>query len=63
MYANRARNIKNKAIKNEEMSTDVVWLQAQVLKLRAELRAIKSASPTLSDGTLLSYLLTITTVE
>ena len=41
MYAARARNIKNRATKNEEMSTDVVWLQTQVMKLRAEVKAMK----------------------
>ncbi|KAI8052140.1 P-loop containing nucleoside triphosphate hydrolase protein [Syncephalis plumigaleata] len=37
-YANRARNIKNKVSLNEEMSTDIGYLQAQVTKLRAEVK-------------------------
>jgi hypothetical protein len=49
-YANRARNIKNKAVLNEELSQDVDQLHAQIAKLRSELRAFKGQSIT-SDGT------------
>jgi predicted nucleic acid-binding Zn-ribbon protein len=53
-YANRARNIKNVANKNEEMSNDIPWLQQQVTKLRAELKALKerggAGTPPCSDG-------------
>lgn len=41
-YANRARNIRNRMVKNEEMSTDVTWLQAQVMKLREELKGARA---------------------
>ncbi|KAI9229049.1 MAG: P-loop containing nucleoside triphosphate hydrolase protein, partial [Piptocephalis tieghemiana] len=45
-YANRARNIKNKATLNESISstTDVDFLQAQVARLKAELRKFKGMS-------------------
>jgi polyhydroxyalkanoate synthesis regulator phasin len=53
-YANRARNIKNRAVVNEKEDgwDDVEWLQAQVTRLRKDLKALKdggaSASTTLS---------------
>jgi hypothetical protein len=42
-YANRARNIKNRAIINEKEEgwDDVEWLQGMVTRLRKELKAIK----------------------
>ncbi|PFH54245.1 hypothetical protein AMATHDRAFT_135365 [Amanita thiersii Skay4041] len=42
-YANRARNIKNRAIINEreEGWDDVEWLQATVTRLRKELKSLK----------------------
>ncbi|RKP05587.1 P-loop containing nucleoside triphosphate hydrolase protein [Thamnocephalis sphaerospora] len=53
-YANRARNIKNAANKNEEMSNDVNWLQQQVIKLRNEVKAMRerggASLPNSPDG-------------
>ncbi|KAJ8482105.1 hypothetical protein ONZ45_g15070 [Pleurotus djamor] len=45
-YANRARNIKNRAVVNEKEDgwDDVEWLQGTVLRLRKELKSIKSGS-------------------
>ena len=42
-YANRARNIKNRAVLNEREDgwDDVEWLQGTVTRLRKELKAIK----------------------
>lgn len=42
-YANRARNIKNRAVVNEreEGWEDVEWLQSMVTRLRRELKTIK----------------------
>ena len=42
-YANRARNIKNRAVVNEKEEgwDDVEWLQGMVMRLRKELKAIK----------------------
>ena len=42
-YANRARNIKNRAVLNEKEDgwDDVEWLQGTVTRLRKELKAIK----------------------
>lgn len=42
-YANRARNIKNRAVLNEreEGWEDVEWLQGMVTRLRKEVKAIK----------------------
>ncbi|GAA99932.1 hypothetical protein E5Q_06635 [Mixia osmundae IAM 14324] len=50
-YANRARNIKNKAELNEieEGWEDVEWLQKTVRRLRADLADLKSGRP-LSSG-------------
>ena len=46
-YANRARNIKNRAVVNEreEGWDDVEWLQNMVTRLRKELKALKEGSP------------------
>ncbi|THU88609.1 kinesin [Dendrothele bispora CBS 962.96] len=43
-YANRARNIKNRAVVNEKEDgwDDVEWLQGTVTRLRKELKALKS---------------------
>jgi chromosome segregation ATPase len=42
-YANRARNIKNRAVVNEKEDgwDDVEWLQGTVLRLRRDLKSIK----------------------
>ncbi|KAG7448233.1 kinesin-3 [Guyanagaster necrorhizus] len=42
-YANRARNIKNRAVVNEKEDgwDDIEWLQGTVTRLRRELKAIK----------------------
>ncbi|KAG7092844.1 hypothetical protein E1B28_009158 [Marasmius oreades] len=52
-YANRARNIKNRAVVNEreEGWDDVEWLQGTILRLRKELKALKSGGSvsTLAD--------------
>lgn len=42
-YANRARNIKNRAVINEKEEgwDDVEWLQGMVTRLRKEMKAIK----------------------
>ena len=46
-YANRARNIKNRAVVNEreEGWDDVEWLQNMVTRLRKELKALKECAP------------------
>lgn len=46
-YANRARNIKNRAVVNEreEGWDDVEWLQNMVTRLRKELKALKEGGP------------------
>lgn len=51
-YANRARNIKNRAeIKEKEDGwDDLEWLQAMVTKLRKELKAIKDGGVVLNGG-------------
>jgi hypothetical protein len=49
-YANRARNIKNRAVVNEreEGWEDIEWLQGMVTRLRKELKGIKDgAGPTI----------------
>ncbi|PPQ98823.1 hypothetical protein CVT24_003377 [Panaeolus cyanescens] len=45
-YANRARNIKNRAVVNEKEDgwDDVEWLQSMVTRLRKEVKAIKEGS-------------------
>lgn len=49
-YANRARNIKNRAVVNEKEDgwDDVEWLQAQVSRLRKELKTIKEGGTVLT---------------
>ncbi|KAK2466821.1 hypothetical protein APHAL10511_001079 [Amanita phalloides] len=44
-YANRARNIKNRAVINEKEEgwDDVEWLQSTVTRLRKELKALKES--------------------
>lgn len=57
-YANRARNIKNRAVLNEKEEgwDDVEWLQGMVTRLRKELKTIKegggggTVSTTSSEG-------------
>jgi kinesin family protein 4/21/27 len=46
-YANRARNIKNRAVVNEKEDgwDDVEWLQGTVTRLRKELKIIKEGGP------------------
>ena len=52
-YANRARNIKNRAVVNEKEEgwEDVEWLQGTVVRLRKELKVLKSGGSvsTLTD--------------
>ncbi|KAI9596415.1 P-loop containing nucleoside triphosphate hydrolase protein [Syncephalis fuscata] len=48
-YANRARNIKNQVTQNQEMSLDVDYLQAQIAKLKGEIRQLKSMSMASDD--------------
>lgn len=51
-YANRARNIKNRAVVNEKEDgwDDVEWLQSMVTRLRKEVKAIKDGGmPTSGD--------------
>ncbi|EEB89322.1 hypothetical protein MPER_12592, partial [Moniliophthora perniciosa FA553] len=52
-YANRARNIKNRAVVNEKEEgwDDVEWLQGTVVRLRKELKVLKNGSSvsTLAD--------------
>lgn len=45
-YANRARNIKNRAVVNEKEDgwDDIEWLQGTVTRLRKELKSIKDGS-------------------
>jgi hypothetical protein len=47
-YANRARNIKNRAVVNqrEEGWEDVEWLQGMVTRLRKEVKGLKDGGPT-----------------
>ncbi|KAG8704870.1 hypothetical protein FRC08_001999, partial [Ceratobasidium sp. 394] len=51
-YANRARNIKNRAeIKEKEEGwEDLVWLQGQVNKLRREVKALKEGGAVAASG-------------
>ena len=51
-YANRARNIKNRAIVNEreEGWDDVEWLQNMVTRLRKDLKSLKEAGPMNPDS-------------
>jgi len=51
-YANRARNIKNRAEirEKEEGWDDIVWLQAMVGNLRKELKALKDGGAVPSTG-------------
>jgi len=46
-YANRARNIRNRAVINEKENgwDDVEWLQNMVTRLRKELKALKEGNP------------------
>ena len=46
-YANRARNIRNRAVVNEKEDgwDDVEWLQNMVTRLRRELKSIKDGTP------------------
>lgn len=47
-YANRARNIKNRVVMNEKEDgwDDVEWLQAQVTRLRKEVKGLKEGGTT-----------------
>ena len=49
-YANRARNIKNRAVVNEreEGWDDIEWLQNMVMRLRKEMKALKEGVPMIS---------------
>ncbi|KAF9052816.1 kinesin domain-containing protein [Panaeolus papilionaceus] len=51
-YANRARNIKNRAVVNEKEDgwDDVEWLQSTVTRLRKEVKAIKDGGMPTSGG-------------
>jgi chromosome segregation ATPase len=58
-YANRARNIKNRAIINEKEEgwDDIEWLQTTITRLRKELKSIKESGvlpssdlPAVTDG-------------
>ena len=51
-YANRARNIKNRAVVNEKEDgwDDVEWLQGMVTRLRRELKDIKENGGVSSSG-------------
>ncbi|KAI0672882.1 kinesin [Trametes maxima] len=55
-YANRARNIKNRAVVNEKEEgwDDVEWLQGMVTRLRKELKTIKEGGGASSSVTLSS---------
>ncbi|KAJ7578389.1 kinesin domain-containing protein [Mycena floridula] len=46
-YANRARNIKNRAVVNEKEDgwDDLEWLQGTITRLRKELKGIKEGAP------------------
>ncbi|KAL6298424.1 hypothetical protein BKA93DRAFT_830711 [Sparassis latifolia] len=46
-YANRARNIKNRAVVNEKEDgwDDVEWLQGMVTRLRKETKALRDGAP------------------
>ncbi|KAI0822724.1 kinesin [Trametes gibbosa] len=52
-YANRARNIKNRAVVNEKEEgwDDVEWLQGMVTRLRKELKGIKEGGGAASSST------------
>jgi hypothetical protein len=52
-YANRARNIKNRAVVNEREDgwDDVEWLQGTVTRLRKELKVIKETGGVVMGGT------------
>ncbi|KAG5723997.1 Kinesin-like protein KIF27 [Termitomyces sp. T112] len=51
-YANRARNIKNRAVLNEKEDgwDDVEWLQGTVTRLRKELKTIKEGGVVVTDS-------------
>lgn len=51
-YANRARNIKNRAEvrEKEEGWDDLEWLQGMVLKLRKEMKSLKEGGAVASGG-------------
>ncbi|KAG6814559.1 hypothetical protein H0H92_000087 [Tricholoma furcatifolium] len=52
-YANRARNIKNRAVLNEKEDgwDDIEWLQGTVTRLRKELKTIKDGgTPVVADS-------------
>ncbi|KAG9318633.1 kinesin domain-containing protein [Chiua virens] len=50
-YANRARNIKNRAIVNEKEDwDDMEWLQSTVARLRKELKQIKESGGIVGPG-------------
>ncbi|CAG8763472.1 7566_t:CDS:2, partial [Racocetra persica] len=55
-YANRARNIKNSAVINQEEAgwNDLEHLQSLVIKLRNEIKALKAAGALVSTGGLTS---------
>lgn len=51
-YANRARNIKNRAVVNEKEDgwDDIEWLQGTVTRLRKELKHLKEGGATAAPG-------------
>ncbi len=51
-YANRARNIKNRAVvtEKEEGWDDMEWLQNMVTRLRKDMKAIKEGGGIISNG-------------
>lgn len=57
-YANRARNIKNRAVLNEREDgwDDVEWLQGTVTRLRKELKVIKDGGVIVGPGAPLEIL-------
>ncbi|KIJ69148.1 hypothetical protein HYDPIDRAFT_105719 [Hydnomerulius pinastri MD-312] len=51
-YANRARNIKNRAVVNEKEDgwDDMEWLQGTVTRLRKEVKQLKDGGPMIASG-------------
>lgn len=51
-YANRARNIKNRAVVNEKEEgwDDIEWLQGMVTRLRKDLKSLKEGKPVTTGG-------------
>ncbi|KAG0694330.1 kinesin [Suillus ampliporus] len=51
-YANRARNIKNRAVVNEKEDgwDDIEWLQGTITRLRKEVKQLKEGGPLVASG-------------